>query len=157
MKSNILHADANDLQQEILLKLWKKLPSLDYQPERGKFRTWLYQVIRNHVYDYVKSKRFRNSQKDLPMDEQFQGASDSQLYAVMDEEWRAYVTSLAMQRIQNNFSKQNLEIFQALLKGATPKDLADTYGLKPNSISKVKNRIRERLIVEVAEVRKELE
>ncbi|WP_425609287.1 RNA polymerase sigma factor [Thalassobacterium maritimum] len=32
--------EAKDLGQEILLKLWKQLPSFDYQPNRGKFRSW---------------------------------------------------------------------------------------------------------------------
>jgi RNA polymerase sigma factor (sigma-70 family) len=46
--------DAEDITQEILIKLMTKL-SL-YTPEKGAFRTWLYRIVANHVINMKKRK-----------------------------------------------------------------------------------------------------
>jgi len=157
LKLGVTNAEVHDMEQDILLKLWKKLPNFDYQPNKGRFRTWLYSVIRNHIYDYYKSKRVRNSNQNTSIDAIAELSVDSKMQNIMDSEWKAYVSGIAMQRIEKNISAQNIEIFNRLMKGETPTSLANEFGVKPNSISKIKNRIKERLIVEIAELRKELE
>jgi RNA polymerase sigma-70 factor (ECF subfamily) len=49
-------ADAEDVTQAILLKLWDALRSFDYDPERGKFRSYLVQVVRNAVTDHFRQR-----------------------------------------------------------------------------------------------------
>jgi RNA polymerase sigma factor (sigma-70 family) len=41
--------DAENLRQEVLLRVWKSLKS--YDPARGRFRNWLYACTRNAVFD----------------------------------------------------------------------------------------------------------
>ncbi len=41
------HQDAEDVTQEILVKILTKLDR--YDPERSAFRTWLYRIVANHV------------------------------------------------------------------------------------------------------------
>lgn len=47
--------EAEDVTQEILIKLITRLSS--YDPERGVFRTWLYRVVANHVLTMKKARR----------------------------------------------------------------------------------------------------
>ena len=47
--------EAQDVTQEILIKLITRLSS--YDPERGAFRTWLYRVVANHVLTMKKARR----------------------------------------------------------------------------------------------------
>lgn len=44
--------DAEDVTQEILIKMMTKLSS--YNPEKGAFRTWLYRIMANHVINMKK-------------------------------------------------------------------------------------------------------
>ncbi len=46
--------DAEDLTQEIFIKLYKNLPK--YEAGRG-FKTWLFTIATNTVYDYLRHKR----------------------------------------------------------------------------------------------------
>ncbi len=48
-------SDAEDVTQEILIKLITKLSTFD--PEKGAFRTWLYRIVANHVLT-MKKKRY---------------------------------------------------------------------------------------------------
>jgi RNA polymerase sigma-70 factor (ECF subfamily) len=52
-------ADCEDVKQEVLIKLFLKLPSFD--PGR-RFRTWLWQVTRNAVIDWVRCQAGRRTQ-----------------------------------------------------------------------------------------------
>ena len=50
--------DAEDVTQEILLKIVSKIKSFD--PTRAKFRTWLYRITFNHVLNVKKSPYEQN-------------------------------------------------------------------------------------------------
>ena len=51
-------ADEDDLTQEVLAKLFLKLPEYEYDPSK-RFRGWLYRLIRNEVYDFWRGKAQR--------------------------------------------------------------------------------------------------
>ena len=43
----MVHEDAEDVTQDVLVKILTKLSS--YDPNRGAFRTWMYRIVANHV------------------------------------------------------------------------------------------------------------
>jgi RNA polymerase sigma factor (sigma-70 family) len=49
-------ADAEDVTQAILLRLWDALRCFAYDPDRGKFRGYLAQVVRNAVADHFRQR-----------------------------------------------------------------------------------------------------
>jgi RNA polymerase sigma-70 factor, ECF subfamily len=53
-----LHA-AEDLTQEILLKLLEALPRHEHKPNRGRFRSWLKTVVRHVLADRQRRQRRR--------------------------------------------------------------------------------------------------
>jgi RNA polymerase sigma-70 factor (ECF subfamily) len=57
---------AEDLLQEVFLKLWKSAAMLD--EGATSLGPWLIAVARNHVLDYLKSKRNRSSMQSVPLD-----------------------------------------------------------------------------------------
>ena len=51
-------ADAWDLSQEVFVKVWKALPRFE---ARAKFTTWLYRVVHNVVYDWVRKRKIESA------------------------------------------------------------------------------------------------
>lgn len=51
-------ADAWDLSQEVFLKVWKALPKFE---ARAKFSTWLYRIVHNVVYDWMRKKKLKSA------------------------------------------------------------------------------------------------
>lgn len=157
-RAGATHDEAIDLRQDILLKLWKKLPEFDYQPGKAKFRTWLCQVIHNTAYNYFSSKGSERERVARYFSENALGDPEPHaLQDILDEEWKAYLSNLALYNLEQTASQQSVTIFKRMLSGESSSTLAEELGLKENSIHRIKNRTRDKLIIEIARLRRELE
>jgi RNA polymerase sigma factor (sigma-70 family) len=58
---------ANDVLQEVFVNIWKKI-SL-YDESRGRLFTWMLNIARNAAIDKVRSRGFRDHQKNQPVSE----------------------------------------------------------------------------------------
>lgn len=152
------HEDCMDLQQDILLKLWKKLPDFRYEPDKAKFRSWLCTVIRNTVVKYINSTNSRRARDEKSWKLTTEnGEGSEELDTLMQAEWQTYVTNLAMERIREKFSAQSIEVFSLTLEGKSVETIAAKFELKENSIYRINNRVKARLIAEAEELRRNLE
>jgi RNA polymerase sigma factor (sigma-70 family) len=53
---------ANDLLQEVFVKIWKNIES--FQPEKGRLYTWMLNIARNLAIDYLRSKQSKKETKN---------------------------------------------------------------------------------------------
>jgi len=53
---NMAEADANDILQSVMLKIWNKLPEFDYEKSKGKFRNWISIITANTAKNYIRSE-----------------------------------------------------------------------------------------------------
>ena len=58
--------EAEDVLQEVFVKIWKNIES--YNESKGRFYTWILNIARNTAIDKLRSKGFNNSQKNLSSD-----------------------------------------------------------------------------------------
>ena len=58
--------EAEDVLQEVFVKIWKNIDS--YNESKGRFYTWILNIARNSAIDKLRSKGFGNSQKNLSAD-----------------------------------------------------------------------------------------
>jgi RNA polymerase sigma-70 factor, ECF subfamily len=58
--------EAEDVLQEVFVKIWKNLDS--YSEEKGRLYTWMLNIARNATIDKLRSKRFNNNSKNLNTD-----------------------------------------------------------------------------------------
>lgn len=157
-RAGVSHDDAVDLQQEILVKIWKALPSFDYQPGKAKFRTWLSRVIKNTAYSYFSSRGAeRERVTRYATEKEITSPESDVIENILDEEWKAYLSNLALQNLEKTVSQQSISIFKRMLAGESSAALAAELGLKENSIHRIKNRTRDKVITEIARLRRELE
>lgn len=154
-KVGIGRDEAADLRQEILLKLWKRLPDFEYELDKGKFRTWLYKIIKNTAFTHLSARESRQRRDDRYIQENEANADG--LEELMRDEWKAFICQKALDNLREVFVDQSVEIFEKTLEGCGVSELAESYGLKENTIYRIKNRVKERLIVEVSRLRHELE
>lgn len=58
--------EAEDVLQEVFVKIWKNIDS--YNESKGRFYTWIVNIARNSAIDKLRSKGYNNSQKNLSSD-----------------------------------------------------------------------------------------
>ena len=58
---------ANDVLQNVFVNIWRKIES--YDAAKGRLFTWMLNIARNAAIDEVRSKGYRDSQKNQPLDE----------------------------------------------------------------------------------------
>ncbi len=58
--------EAEDVLQEVFVKIWKNIDS--YSESKGRLYTWMINITRNSAIDKLRSKGYNNSQKNLSAD-----------------------------------------------------------------------------------------
>src|SRR3954467_1636548 len=56
-KRGLQDADAADLMQDVLRAVANASARLEYDPARGSFRSWLFTVTRNKLYNFLDGRR----------------------------------------------------------------------------------------------------
>lgn len=54
---------SEEILQDVFLKIWHEASS--YNPEKGRFFTWILNIARNASIDKLRSKEFKNSQMNV--------------------------------------------------------------------------------------------
>lgn len=162
-KMGIKHPDSDDLVQASFLKIWKNIDRFKVDDERAKFRTWLSTMIRNLVINHINQRKGAAGKRQLIEDnrnvvpEFLDSVSESEVDEMIQKEWEVYVVNLAMKNIKPLFSERSIEIFSLLLDGADITTVSERYGIEENSVNKLKNRVKNRLIEEIQNIRQNLE
>ena len=58
---------ANDVLQEVFVKIWKQIDS--YDSSKGRLFTWMLNIARNASIDTIRSKSFQNSRQNRELTE----------------------------------------------------------------------------------------
>ena len=155
---NIASHDADDLVQQVMLKLWKHIQTYN---EEKRFRSWLSSITANCVKDFIR-KSAQNAER---LEEAAKDERLSYLYAIplpdidriAEREWGIYITNLALERVGELFSGKAIQVFMKSLQGVSVEQIAQQMELKENSVYRLKNRVKERLTQEIEQLRQELE
>lgn len=140
-------ADAEDLVQEILLKLLGALPG--YAPQTGiPFRSWLFRLTANAGHTF----RQRVATRRLPESDGLSGvAADSPLEAMEEGEYRRELTRRALELIRPDFGEATMAAFTRLVvEGRTAAETAAELGLSENAVYLARHRVLTRLREELA-------
>ena len=152
--------DCEDLTQEVLVKVWKALPKYNYNKRKSRFRTWLFVVIRNTVYNFARLKQNRDNSKNISFDtvrETLELKYDSEVSVIAEKEWRIYVANIAWDNLKGDFSEVNRQIFEASLRNEDNRELAHKYGIAESSVRVCKMRIKKAIHREIVRLNREFE
>lgn len=156
VKMNVNLNDRKDLEQDLLLKLWKDLAKFDISHERSNFRGWLSRVIKNVVLQFLnKSKRSSTALDELSL--LSDNSSDNELKKMIDAEWKAHIIKLAVEKVRTHFDGNAFKIFTMTMDGRSTEDIAHELNLKENSVYVLRARVKSRFQHEIRNLRSLLE
>lgn len=157
---NISEHDTEDILQQVLINLWNSLPKMDYE-KINRFRSWLSTVTKNCVTDFIRKRtRDANRLEKASKDDTLTYLATIRLPeidAIAEREWEIHLTNMALDNIEPLFSGKAVAAFRLTLQGKSVEQIAAELDLKENSVYRLKNRVKDRLIQEIMQLRSELE
>jgi len=155
----IVESDREELVQQTLIKLWKKLPDIDCE-HSGKFRNWLSTLTKNCVIDFIRKRKRESALQEQAASEKSIADLNTTLPNidhVTATAWRQHLTSLALDNIEPFFSGKAVKVFRLSLQGMDVPQIAKELNIQEASVYRLKTRVKSRLIEEVQRLRNELE
>ena len=144
LSPGISDADTDDAVQDVFVKLVDILRSGAYDPEKGKFRTYLSTLVRRLLIDRYREAvaRRRDRQVEIEVAEEIAVADDPGAW--MDAKWRVACRMAAERRVmeESAISERSREVWRLLsCEGLAVKDAAKRLGIPSNAVSKIKCRV----------------
>lgn len=146
-KMNMPHHEADEVVQQVLIKLWKKFPDFNYDSSRS-FRAWLCRVVKNTACDYFRKIKSRSKLREKVQNHRIEELDLPEIEELAEREWNDYLSSLALENIRKDFSEMTVDIFLRLAAGEDPQTIEDEYELQPKVIYVYSKRVRDRLKIE---------
>ncbi len=134
--------DAEDVMQNVLLRLSCALPDFRYDPGRGRFRGWLGTVVRNAAIEHLSQRCPRAVEPEAM--ERHPTTGDPMLLE-WEAEWAEHHYRQALQTIRKGLDPRSVAIFERLLAGDSVPGVAAAFGTSTQAVHKVKQRMRHRL------------
>jgi RNA polymerase sigma-70 factor (ECF subfamily) len=144
-KTGLQHADALDVTQEVLAKVYRKIGEWDTQRTDGRFRGWLHRLAMNASIDVI---RRRKRQAIASGDSGIQHLLGQQPATSDDEstqfqlEYKRAVFKHVAARVQAETTDAAWRCFcRTSVDGAAPKDVAQELGVSVGSVYAHKCRV----------------
>jgi len=156
---NFRTSEYADIEQEILLNLWKKLPEFEFDKRKGNFHSWLSATIRNKVLEFIRKNKLYERRKDAVTEQYLEDdlMSETEFTHIVDQEWQDHIIKTALDNITKLFSGVAIQAFEMSLVGKTSREIGEALNVNHESVRTLKNRVKVRLIKEIDYLRKELE
>ena len=138
--------DAEELAQEVFLKAYRKIGSLD---NSELSRGWLFKVARNTCLDYVKKRRLRRMFQ-LKLNNPSVENNTPEKRIIQNEQFQI------LKRAVSQLSKRNREVFVLKEYGhLSYEEIALTLGIKKGTVMSRLNRARQAVMSKLREVNDE--
>ncbi len=145
-KMGLQYSDAQDVRQVVMLSLARSMPGFQYTPQRGRFRSYLGQVVRNAVFHHLNRPNRREQALSIDMAAVVAEPLDTTASdPAWEREWENHHYRLAMRSIRASFDPRSVQVFNRLVAGATLNGVAREFDLSEAAVHKIKQRIRDRL------------
>ena len=145
-------ADAEDVTQEVLLRLVRHLRDFPYDPAKGRFRGWLQTVAHNAWRDLRDSRQRAGwGGGDAHVQRLLAEKEDrSGLVEALDEQFQAELYEEAQARVQLRVSRDTWQAFQLLaIDGRPAAEVAAKLRLKVAAAYAARHRVQKMLAEEI--------
>jgi RNA polymerase sigma-70 factor (ECF subfamily) len=147
--------DAENVGQEVFVRVFQGLPRLRGDRPGDSFRAWLRQIVRNCCRDHARQQK-RIAQPtggNDALERMAEVKDDDPELAVADREDNSVLHQQAVQLIRREFSDRDWTIFQRLvINDESPAAIASDLNASANAVYLVKSRVLRRLREEFAEL-----
>jgi RNA polymerase sigma factor (sigma-70 family) len=146
-RAGLTDVEADEVVQETLIAVAKKIGEFEHAGNRGSFRAWLYQQARWRIADRFRA-RSRSGATSLARSEPLEAAqtadaqSDQTFERLWDAEWQDYIRLAAIARVKRAAGARQFQLFELhVVQGLTVQAAAKAAGATTAAVFMAKSRI----------------
>jgi RNA polymerase sigma factor (sigma-70 family) len=111
-KAGLSDAEAQDIVQETVISVARKIEGFKYDPVVCSFKSWMLQLTRWRIINQIK-RRERDSAEQAPdlLLEQIPDPAGFDLEAIWDVEWEKNLFAAALERVKRQIDPEQFQIF----------------------------------------------
>ncbi len=169
-KAGLNETEADEVVQETCIGVARNVEEYRYDPAKCRFKTWLLNLASWRVKNqYAKRRRWDDHRQQKPVDEDrepgsvsdtdFLGlASPDALSALWDAEWREKLLAAALDKVRNDLSSTQFQIFDLnVLKDWPAGEVAKSLGVSMASVYLAKHRVAKAVRQEIQRIERQAE
>jgi RNA polymerase sigma factor (sigma-70 family) len=163
IRSGLSDQEAEDVVQETVLSVAKKMPEFVYDPARCSFKGWLMHVTRLRIIDQLRRRQpaFQqaprgdaDSRRTPTVERVPDAAAAVQQDATWDEEWERNLVDAAMERVKLRVKPEHFQIFYlSAVKGLGTGEVARMLQVSIGQVYLVRHRVAKEVKREVARLK----
>ena len=147
LKAGLSQTDAEDVVQETFFKVSKSIQKFEYDPSKGRFRSWLCLITKQQVANHYRKARklpelpaFWNEDPDEPPVDIPDPTNNWE--AIWEAEDHKHTIHLALTRLKTKVKPKPYQIFLAhCIKGMDVKEVANIMEVSANEVYLAKSRV----------------
>jgi len=157
VKAGLSDAEAQDVVQETVITVSRKIQEFKYDPARGSFKGWLLHTTRWRILDHLRKQKPETAPSSALDDsrrtdvlERVPDPASAQIDAVWEAEWQQNLLDAAMQRIKSRVRPKHYQVFElCALKQLPARKVAVTLCVSVPQVHLINHRIRNLIRKEV--------
>lgn len=145
-KSGLTPEEAEEVVQEVVLTVSRKIADFRYDPARGSFKGWLLTTTRWKILDQFGDRPPAGVQsppgRNTPLVERLPDPGGPELETIWDEEWRKNLVDAGLERIRQRVRPLQYQIFDCyVIKEWPVADIMQTLGVSRAQVYLAKHRV----------------
>jgi len=162
VKAGLTDTEAQEVVQETLLEVAKKMPGFRYDPALGSFKGWLLHTTQWKISAQFKRRRRQQREVHLPEEngtttralEQLPDPISLDWDKVWESEWERNLLAAALEKVKLRVSPRQFEIFYLhVLKERPVREVAATLEISAGQVYLARHRVGRLLKSEVRRLR----
>jgi RNA polymerase sigma-70 factor (ECF subfamily) len=162
-KSGLTETEAQEVVQETIITVAKKVGQLRYDPARGSFKGWLLHITRWRIADQFRKRqpgedrrRFSDNTRITATIERLPDAEAVDLDALWEKEWQENLLAAAMQRVKKKVDAKQFQIFDCYVRKEWPaQKVAAELGVSVGQVYLARHRVTAVLKKEIRALQKQ--
>jgi RNA polymerase sigma factor (sigma-70 family) len=149
---------AQDVVQETVIAVARRMPEFRYDPAKGSFKAWLLLITRRKIMDH-----FRRFYRSLPAADSrareriATPEADVAIEAAWEAEWREHIVEAALARVRTQVQPKHFQVFDYCVRqNRKAGEVARMLGLNPAQVYLAKHRTTAAVRRAVAQIEAEL-